>query len=178
MKEKIENVLSRLKADKRLAIIVIAGITGILLLTFSEVLPEKEKALTESGDDTYDYSYYEERLEARLESIISSIDGAGKAKVMLTLESSDENVYAMEHKQSSSEKSEQSENEYVLIDKDGDDNGLLLKIVEPEIRGVAIVCDGADSAQVKQAIISSVTAVLGITANRVSISKMNNGGNQ
>ncbi len=177
MNKKIESIVTKLKENKRVAVIVLAGLIGILMLTASELMPEEEKADVQENEVS-DYSEYEENLEQRLEGMISSINGAGKTKVMLTLESGDENVYAMEHKQSSSSQNEQSENEYVLINKSGDDEGLLLKIVEPEVRGVAIVCEGADSAQVRQEIISSVTAVLGITTNRISISKMNNGGIQ
>lgn len=173
----IEKFLTKIKADKRLTIIVITGIAGVILLTASELIPEKKDDVPQENEYS-DCTDYEERIEKRLENILSSINGAGKVKVMITLESGDENVYAMEHKQSSSDKNNQSENEYVLIDKNGDDDGLLLKIVEPEIRGAAIVCEGADSAQVRQEIINSVTSVLGITTNRISISKMNNGGNQ
>ena len=64
------------------------------------------------------------------------------------------------------------EREYIVIDSDNNESGLLLKVMEPEIRGVAIVCEGADSAKVRQEIVSTVSAVLGISTNRISIAKI------
>lgn len=169
-KEKFKNIVSKLKDDKRLVIIVVLGLTGILLLTFSEIVPDKENK-KESSEKKETVSY-EEKMEKRLTEIVSSINGAGKTKVMITLESGDENVYAVENK--SSEK--QSESKFVVVDNNGEDSGLLLKVVEPEIKGVAVVCEGGDSPQVRQEIIATVTAVLRISTNRVNIAKISNGG--
>ena len=41
---------------------------------------------------------YETELENRLTELIESIDGAGKTKVMLTVDCGDENVYATDNK--------------------------------------------------------------------------------
>lgn len=163
----IQNFFAKLKADKRLAIIVILGITGIILLTFSEIMPEKKEEKTEPEKKS-DICEYEENLEKRLSGLVEAIDGAGRAKVMLTLASGDENIYATEDK--SGEKS--YERGYVIVKQDGDESGMLLKVAEPEIRGVAVVCEGAESSQVRQEIINTVCAVLGVGTNRVNISKM------
>jgi len=87
---------------------------------------------------------------------------------MVTLASGDENVYAVKEKSNDGSK----EREYIVIDSDNNESGLLLKVIEPEIRGVAIVCEGADSAKVRQEIVSTVSAVLGISTNRISIAKI------
>lgn len=41
----------------------------------------------------------------------------------------------------------------------------------PKIKGVLVVCEGADSAIVKQNIIDSVRTVLGVASSRVSVQK-------
>lgn len=164
-----EKIKERLKSDKRLAVIVCAGIAGILLLMLSELVPHSEEKKAEEPAET-GLAEYEQSIEERLSGLISSIDGAGRTRVMITLDSGDENVYATKDK--SSEKS--YEKEYVVIKNDGDEDGMLLKVIEPEIRGVAVVCEGADSATVKQEIINTVTAVLGIGTSRVNIAKMKN----
>ncbi|MBP9989511.1 MAG: hypothetical protein KBT46_08435 [Ruminococcus sp.] len=171
MKDYIKNFFGNLKIDKRLAIIIVLGMTGILLLTMSELVP-KDETKKAKNESEIQFEEYEENLEKRLTSIIGSIRGAGQTKVMVTLESGDENIYATENKKDD----EKNENKYVIIENNGDDGGLLLKVVEPEIRGVAVVCEGADSAQVRQEIINTVTAVLGISTNRVNIAKISNGG--
>ncbi len=170
MNKTVQKILEKIKRDKRIAAIVSIGLVGIILLTLSELIPQKSDAKqnekTENVTDIRDS--YEENIEKRLTSIVSSIDGAGRTEVMVTLASGDENVYAVKEKSSDGSK----EREYIVIDSDKNESGLLLKVIEPEIRGVAIVCEGADSAKIRQEIISSVSAVLGISTNRISIAKI------
>ena len=172
MKPKINEFVSRFKTDKKLLIIVVIGIVGVLLLVLSELLPEKKT--DEVDDNTLRISSntddYETELENRLTDLIESIDGAGKSKVMLTVDCGDESVYATENKNDNGK----NETKYVLVENDGNDSGILLKVWMPEIRGVAIVCQGADSAKVREEITGVVTAVLGISTNRINIAKMNN----
>lgn len=167
MSEKAKELITRIKSEKRLALIVVLGIVGILLLTVSELVPREEKKTAEP-DEPQSIEQYEESLENRLAELVSQIDGAGRTKVMITLESGDENIYATEDK--SGEKT--YERDYVVIKRNGDEDGMLLKTAEPEIRGAAVVCEGADSVAVRQEIVNTVTAVLGIGTSRVYISKM------
>lgn len=170
MKKAVEKILEKIKRDKRVALIVCVGLAGIILLTLSELIPQKsapnenskETAVSDIRDN------YEKDIEERLTSIVSSINGAGRTEVMVTLASGDENVYAVKEKIGDGAK----EREYVVIDSDSNESGLLLKVIEPEIRGVAVVCEGADSANVRQEIVSTVSAVLGISTNRISIAKI------
>lgn len=167
MNENLEGLVGRIKSDRKLLLIVILGIAGIILLTLSELMPEKNE--NEAAKETSpDISEYEQETERRLAELISSIDGAGRTRVMITLSSGDENVYATEDKSGK----ENYERSYVVVKQSGDENGMLLRVNEPEIRGAAIVCEGADSERVKQEIINTVTAVLGIGTNRINIAKM------
>ncbi len=170
MKKAVEKILEKIKHDKKIAAIVCVGLAGIILLTLSEIMPTKndtnEKSHKEPATDIRDS--YEEDIEKRLTSIVSAINGAGRTEVMVTLASGDENVYAVKEKINDGSK----EREYIVIDSDNNESGLLLKVIEPEIRGVAIVCEGADSANVRQEIVSTVSAVLGISTNRISIAKI------
>lgn len=169
----LEKASEKFKTDKRIIVIVAVGILGIILLVISELIPDSEvksPPQTSQEEETQDNSVTE--LEKRLTELISSIDGAGNAKVMITLDTGDENVYAVQDKSSNSEKSNSYDRDYIVIEKDGNEDGLLLKVVEPEIRGVAVVCEGADFPEVRSEIVNTVTAVLGVSSNRVSIAKM------
>ena len=123
---------------------------------------------------------YVEDIEKRLTEIVSSIDGAGKTRVMVTLESGAEQVYARNEKIKSDtsggtalEKENFSdEKEYVLIESDGNEGGMIIKLIQPKIRGVAVVCEGGGSDAVRQEITQAITAVLDISASRVYITKM------
>lgn len=171
MKDAFKILSEKLKCDKKRLFIIVAGIVGIMLLVVSEFIPEGEEnvEITEN-DDEMSFTSYEKDIEERLKNLLESIDGAGKVQVMVTIESGDEKVYATESKKSENNE----EKNYVLVDIEGSDSGLLLKIAQPEIRGVAIVCQGADSPTVRNAVVGAVTSVLGISSNRVNVSKMKN----
>ena len=166
----IERIFSKIKADKKMIIIVLVGLSGLVLLAASEIFDKEDKgALTEeTTEESVSFNEYEKNIEERLEVLLESINGAGDVKVMVTVESNDEKIYATE----TSKSENKEEKRYVLIDSDGNDSGLLLKITQPEIRGVGVVCQGAETPQVRQEITATVTAVLGISSNRVNISKM------
>ncbi len=175
----IKLISEKLKLDKKIVIIALAGVMGIILLIISEMLPtEKEETAQVQPPQQTSYTQYAENIEEKLQKLISSIQGAGKTQVMVTLESSDENVYATESKRVDGENNSSYENSIIVVENDGGEGGVLLKVIEPEIRGVAVVCDGGNSPQVKQSIIDTVTAVLGISSARVNIATMktDNGG--
>ena len=94
MGEKGRKLMDAIKADKKITLIVCIGLLGMLLLLASEFihLPKKQEAETPSENIQTEYSYAED-LEKRLTNIVSSISGAGKTKVMVTLENGVESVY-------------------------------------------------------------------------------------
>lgn len=181
-----QKLLENIKADKKLTIIVLIGLAGILLLLASELikLPPKQDAQATPETTQTEYNYAED-IEKRLTELVASISGAGKAKVMVTLENGVESVYAADEKQSNERSSEEKtggmevneknsrESEYIILQSNGSrDEGLVIKVIQPKIRGVAIVCEGGDSAYVQQRITQMVTAVLDIGASRISIARM------
>lgn len=159
-----------IKANKKTFFCFIAGILGILLIFASEAFGGKSKKETANDKE---YVSYSTEIEEKLEGLISSVDGAGRTKVFLTIEESEEYVYAQDF--SSNKKDEGQRNEekdYVIVDGTNGKDGLLVKTVNPKIRGVAIVCEGGDDPTVQQRIYSCVSASLGISTARISISKM------
>lgn len=186
IRKKGEKLVEAMKADKKLTIIVFVGLAGILLLLASELIHLPQKQETQSPPETTQTEYsYAEDIEKRLTDIVSSISGAGKTKVMVTLENGVESVYAADEKQSNERSSEEKtggmevneknsrESEYIILQSNGSrDEGLVIKVIQPKIRGVAIVCEGGDSAYVQQRITQAVTAVLDIGASRISIARM------
>ncbi|MDR1410291.1 MAG: hypothetical protein LBJ12_08575 [Oscillospiraceae bacterium] len=176
-----EKLPEKLRGDKKLLLIAGLCVLGILFLALSALPGKSTKASSELPStpqvNAADVSAYVTQLEERLASLISDMDGAGKARVMLTLESGAEEVYAgdEQHKSSTNRQGDSNEArfEYITLRaKDGSEQGLLLTVIQPHVRGVAVVCEGGGSALVQTAIIQTVTAVLDVSAARVSISKM------
>ena len=175
MKKLLQFISEKTKLDKKAVAIVLAGIVGVVMLVISELIPENEPAQADTQPQAQaDYETYAEDTEKRLEEMISSIQGAGKTKVMITLECLDESVYAVEEKSNDSS----YENSVVIVENDDGENGILLKVTQPKIRGVAVVCSGGASPTVRQSIIDTLTAVLDVSSARISIATMktDNGG--
>jgi len=174
----------KLRKDKKLLAIVLLGSAAIILLLLSELGGNGDKkAVTEIQTDTRqeDIESYADDVEKRLTELISSIDGAGSTRVMVTFESGAEQVYASntdsENEGSKSNSSEtgvrsSAKGEYIILDTGNGENGLVLKVVQPEVRGVAVVCEGAGSAEVRKDVTEAVSSVLGISSARVSVAKM------
>lgn len=179
----LSKITEKLKRDKKLLIICIIGIVGIALLLLSELIPDntKQKENHEKEPQAQMELSYAEDIENRLTQIISSIDGAGDTKVMVTLENGTEQVYARNEKDSADNITDTEslknnfsyEKEYVLIESDGKgESGLIIKLIQPKIRGVAVVCEGGGSDVIRQEISQTVTAVLDISASKVYVTKM------
>ncbi|MGN0692769.1 MAG: hypothetical protein ACI4K7_10510, partial [Oscillospiraceae bacterium] len=114
--DKIIELIKKLPQNRKFIYgAVIVGVIGMLLIIFSggnsEEAPEKNsEAEAFSQNDAY-----EARLEKRLEEILSGIQGVGDVKVMITLSSSEEYVYAEETDTSA----DRQQREYVIADKGG-----------------------------------------------------------
>ncbi|MGN0475678.1 MAG: hypothetical protein ACI4IJ_11365 [Acutalibacteraceae bacterium] len=174
------------KPENRVKLILAIGFAAIIVIFLSDYFTGNTKQ-TSSEAKSYSISYedYSAQLEARLTEMISSVDGAGETKVMVTLECGTEYVYASQQKTTSAmsensdangkksrdEKSTGEEN-IILIDGDKGEEPIILKEMTPTVAGVVVVCSGADNAQVKQRIVDIVTTALGTSSNRVCVTLM------
>lgn len=172
--KKIKEYIKNLKLDKKTIFVFVAGILGIVIIFLSEMDFNVNKE-SEKEDDNIDNDYCLQ-LEKKMEDFIENIDGAGKTRVIITLSETTEYIYAKDGKEvrKNNEKNDDEtlENEYVIIENNNINSGLLIKTIEPKIRGIAISCEGGDNIKVQQQIYSAVSAVLNINTSRISISKL------
>lgn len=174
--EKLQKLKTLFQSEKHVRLLAILGAVGILLICLSEfvALPSEKSDSTEKSETSQ--TDFCESTEAKLEKIIGQMQGVGRVQVMLTLESSDEKIYAADEKtdtKSSGDTEQKSTDEkYVLIDGKTGDDGILLKTNAPKVKGVIVVCDGGDDPTVAKQITTAVSAALGIGSNRISVIKM------
>lgn len=161
MRERLEVFLGK---DKRAAWLLAGlGLLGMVLIAFpgpksaKTDRPMEEQPAAGQGDI--------QELEARLQELVSRVEGAGETQVMLTFEGSQEKVYALDTKSGQSG----SQQEHVLLDGR---EPLVDMVWYPEVQGVAILCQGADNGAVRAQITEIATVLLGISSNRVSIAKI------
>lgn len=149
---------------------VAAGLMMIILILVSDFKEDDRKS---SDADVKGISFtsaelYADDTEKRLCETITEIEGVGKAKVMLTITSTEEYVYAESVKSGTS----QSENSYVIIDKGSQKEALVKKINNPAISGVVIVCEGGDDPKVCERIYNAVSTALNIPTNKIYVAEM------
>lgn len=159
----------KLQSDKKALLTVSVGVLGMLLVLLSEIPltgnDSKDANVTQNG-------FYNDELERETEKLISEIEGAGKVSVMLTYEATEETVWAKEIKEKTNgEDSSDMEEKYIIVDTAQGESGLAVKIIYPKIRGVAVVCNGADDPVVASRIKSLLSALFDIGSNRISIAR-------
>ena len=172
------NNLKALKIGKKNIVLVAIAVLIMLLLFFSEIFSENNKENVSKENTEIYSSQYIDKTEKELEELLESINGAGEVKVMITLETCYENVFAKGYNEKNDNKTDsyksESEEEYIII-KNGSNNEecLVVKVYEPAVKGVAVIAQGAGNVQVKNAITQTVCALFDISTAKVSVEKMN-----
>ena len=110
-------------------------------------------------------------LEARLAELIAQVEGAGQTTVMVTLESTEERIYATDTRTGQ----DQSQQTHVLLE---DGTALEETTCLPAVRGVAVVCDGGGNVEVEVRITALVSALLDLPANRICVEQRSGRMNQ
>lgn len=183
-KQTITEIKNTLAPKQKL--IVALGIIGALLILLSSFWPSGSGGKTSSGTTgVVTADEYTQNLEKRILDIVSSIEGAGQTKVLITLENSAEYVYAQQQKtstdstesvQNDNKKLDErftSENTYIFVENEsGRKQALIETVVEPRIKGVVILCEGAGNSQVEYRVLNAVTTALNISSTKVCITKI------
>lgn len=174
MNELIEKYLKFFKNPKML---IILGLAGILLIFISSLGGSNDKEKADIPTELSAESY-KEQLEGDITEMVKGITGSRSVSVVITLESGVRYTYADTKEQVSSDKTDEKEissdteikEGYITVKTaDGGEQALLVTTMMPEIRGVAIVCEGGDIESVNEKIKNAVTSALNITSKRVYI---------
>ncbi len=165
-----ENVSKTKSQRQKFILIFLGGALGILLLLFGGGLASEREsdAQPSSAGEQSTAEEYAAMLEARVESICSGVRGAGKVRVLVSLKGGYRTVYAFDSQNGSSG----YKSELVLSGSGSERQAVVSAYENPEIAGVGIVCEGADSPEVRAEIISLVCASLGVSTNKVFVAKM------
>ena len=81
---------------KRINLLLVSGLAGMLLLCMSEWLPagQSTQNTAQSSQQSQTAAEYGQQLETRLAALIRAMDGAGETVVMVTLDCGEETTYA------------------------------------------------------------------------------------
>ena len=112
-------------------------------------------------------------LEERLSSLLSQVSGAGNVQVILTMSSGEETLYQANEDVSTQENGMTTKTDTVTVtDAQRYESGLIRQVNPPVYKGAVIVCQGADNAAVRLAIVDAVGKATGLGADKISVLKM------
>ena len=150
----------------RIAILVV--VLGILLL----LLPsedKKEVPITAVHSEETNHT----ELEEKLEKLLAQLEGAGKVRVLLTEAKGKEILYQKDETMSRSGETGNSKGETVVItDQNRNQNGLIRRTDPPAYLGAVILCQGAERATVRLAVVDAVATATGLGSDKISVLKM------
>lgn len=126
--------------------------------------PEPAQGTTETGEESY-----EERMERKLETLLSQVEGAGKVKVMLTFEGSGERQVEKDRQVHS----DGTEEETVYTESGNSERTPYVSAEKnPQVEGILVIAEGGDSSRIKEEIIGAAQALFGIEPHKIKIMKM------
>ena len=166
----------------RRAVLWAGAMGALVLLAFSFAGGADRSAPAADGaaaqPQALEVGQYEAELEARLTQLLSQVEGAGQVSVMVTLESTAQTVYAQAYAETDDSTSGQQSGEsrrfsrstdYVLIGDGGSRQALEETTLQPTVKGVAVVCTGAESARVVSRMTQLVSTVMGLPSSRICV---------
>lgn len=153
------------KKYKYVAIILLVGIVLMALPTGSK----------EESSTVYEQEKTQQTLSINdaLAEILCKIDGAGNVKVLLTVASGTETIYQTDDRVSVSENNSTTQIDTVTVtDSSRNETGLIKQVNPPTYQGAIILCQGANSASIRLAIVDAVSKVTGLSSDHISVLKM------
>lgn len=147
--------------------------------------PEGEKEAVAPGwgkGEPQGIEEQEKMYESQLSDVLSKVVGVGEVSVMVTLESTAEEVVEKDRRETEQVTSENDQRggtrkidektkdeKVVLHRSDGGEGPIVIKKLKPRVRGVLVVAEGAENMQVKAIIIESVQRALDVPVHRISV---------
>ena len=147
-------------------IVLIAGIAAIVLLFLSTLTPQSEPQTVQqyTAEET---AKLERELERRLTELLAEIDGVSSPQVMVTLDRTSERVFAEESKTRSG--SGENSTESTLALSGSGKEALETSVILPKVRGVAVVCGGAEDIVIREKVVNTAARVLDIKVSQVYV---------
>lgn len=163
---------------KKLPIIGAAAVMLLLLLSFvfrGGETKSSEKAVQFDDAAMIEMNeVMEQTLEARLKTLIESIDGAGTANVMVTLDRSSTRLYEKDEKSQTDYGSSSGGLDKAMLETETVLAGsakepLQTGVLQPKVRGAAVVCSGAGDPVVREKVTNTVAKALNIGVSKVYV---------
>lgn len=135
----------------------------LMVLPTGEGTQTREEGASSGLTDNFQLDEFEEKLGAAL----SQIEGAGRARVVLTLDSGSRQVLAQDQERDGDGGSASST--VTLGRGSGSQTVVPLQTLSPRFRGALVVCPGGGDPAVRLKLSQAVSALTGLGADRIAI---------
>ncbi len=173
---KLRNIIKKITSSgNRVKLITFIGLLAMLLIFLSEVIPKSStgKAAAESEQSRDMSGDYVSGMEERLGKLLSEIKGVGRAEIILSVEGSEEYVYAEELETEANTKdntqAESYKNKVLVVERSGGDEALVKKVLSPKFNGALVVCEGGYDQAVRERVIKAVSAALDLPTSKICV---------
>lgn len=154
---------------KKYRYVILVFVVGIVLMS----IPDTTKRSENKEETNSTVVQIESSISDQLAAVLSSIDGAGKVQVMLTVAAGEETIYQTDQDISVSGDSNATRSNTVTVtDAERNQTGLIRQVNPASYLGAIVVCQGADSPSVRLAIVDAVSKATGLGSDRISVLKM------
>ncbi len=171
MKHKAEGVRKLWERYKYAAVILLIGVALLLWPSGSE------KRQSSGGEEASSLLMPQTReMEEEIAQILSTINGVGQTRVMLTVETDGERQLAQNREVSytgdvKNPDTYSSRLEPIVTDGDSGEEMVVTQNQFPVYRGALVVCQGADRADVRLTVTEAVATLTGLSSDRVVVAK-------
>ncbi len=158
-----KNIRAAIQKYKYVVLVVALGIVFMMI-------PDAQKQ--EETPTVPESTAKESTITEELTAILAQIEGVGKVRVMITEESGSQTFYQTDEDRTEGDGTASIRKETVIVSGNGKESGLIQTVTPPVYLGAIVVCQGADNVQIRLAVINAVSAVTGISTDRISVLKM------
>lgn len=192
LKEFFEKIFSNGERKKLIENSIIVIVIGIIIVIAGGALFDRQEdkaPVQQSLEGTTEQQVgnvmkpdEKSELEKKLEEILSKINGAGKVDVLVTYESGNELIPATDTSKKENVtqerdsgggtrdvKSNEMESKVVFEDQGGSKKPVILKELQPGVKGVIIVAEGATDPRVKENLSKAVQVITGVAIHKVQV---------
>lgn len=161
-----------LDALKRYKYVALTAVLGIVLL----LLPGGNEKKQEGGAPDAAEDFDRTALQEEMEEILSSLDGVGHLKLMLTVDGGSAYELARDEAQTQKRSSENTgertqKSETVVLGSGASAEVVVTRSRFPAFIGALVVCEGGDRAEVRLRVTQAVAALTGLSTERITVVK-------
>lgn len=191
--EYLYNLMNRQNRKKVVENALIVIIIGIIVIiaggTFFDKGKAKNEVLDTSVKNAVDTaakgtaSDDKAENEKKIEDVLSQIDGAGKVSVLITYVSGKEIVPASDIKKTENDTLEkdngggtrsinQNDSESKIVYEESQGGGkkpIIIKEIQPEVKGVVVVADGASDPGVRESLSRAVQVLVDVPMHKIQV---------